>query len=156
MSEPKRFKYLGSCSHGTLRSQDLLPRFLDIARALQIEGLQEWETGLLENLMACSEEDLEETRCEALEELQDRLCNAAPWGLYFGSSEWDGTDFGFWVWDYIDHDAREQVREGLLNSGETLPDGPQSLPFFQINERGNMAYYEPNYKGELVEIWSCV
>lgn len=86
-------------SHGTLRSQDLLPCFLEAIR----------ETPEYEQLMAndCipshiwedeSAEWWDSEECSYLinEELFDILQGMSLDGYYFGTSEGDGSAFGWW------------------------------------------------------------
>ena len=68
---------LGSISTGTLRPEDLLPRFM----------------GALEELTGTIEERYDE---DNMDELIDDLNNACPPFVYFGTLEGDGADFGFW------------------------------------------------------------
>lgn len=86
-------------SEATLRSQDLLPKFMDALGVL--------DPGRRDDIMAdvpgsalsdesdpwWSSED-----CSFLlnEELFDALNEAAPEGFCFGSNEGDGACFGFW------------------------------------------------------------
>lgn len=86
----------GSVSWGTLRTQDLLRRF-----ASELEEIKPFgEHGLLNEARTCAD-DLEAGRpCadaqEVLSEVMDVLNSAAPDGMYFGATEGDGSDYGFW------------------------------------------------------------
>lgn len=93
---------IGSISHGTLRSQDLIPTFLDTLRQINpnlpifgrfpTEPSDEWY-------------DTDEA-AEILSDLFDALNDAAPDNCYFGAHEGDGADFGFWPID-TDEDGEE-------------------------------------------------
>lgn len=113
-----RFGTIGSVSSGTMRPEDLIPAFLDVADGIRLskadrqrirEARAEWE--------GCSafnrDEDDEDSRpgcgvhedgddCEEQigyllnETLFDLLGNYAPPYCYFGANEGDGADYGFW------------------------------------------------------------
>jgi hypothetical protein len=86
-------------SSGTLREEDLLPRFWGVAQQI---GATIPDT-LLASLQRLVGEDAQETdwdselAAETCFELIDLLDNLAPVGFYFGASEGDGACFGFWV-----------------------------------------------------------
>ena len=98
---------LGSISHGTLRTQDLLPVFLETLTALGGDVPSDLECGAhIEYLnwpgpgtTACDEDDKFWSSEEAMwdmEALTDGLNNLCPPFVYFGTLEGDGSDFGFW------------------------------------------------------------
>jgi hypothetical protein len=86
-------------SSGTLRDEDLLPRFWGIADQI---GATIPDT-LLASLQRLVGEDSSEADWDpelathACFELIELLCDAAPTGFYFGANEGDGACFGFWV-----------------------------------------------------------
>ena len=98
----------GSVSHGTLRSEDLIPCFLLVLDSLREErslsadrdpeqnGREDDVLGEIEARMRAldyyeSEEAHWDT--EAIVELLEQF---APDGHYFGAHQGDGADFGFW------------------------------------------------------------
>lgn len=93
----------GSISSGTHRQQDLLRAF-----SSEIERISPFNTiALVEAGRTCADcldhdEPSAQDRAEAdeiIEELTERLeqyAAAEGRGLYFGTSEGDGSDFGFW------------------------------------------------------------
>ena len=98
---------LGSISHGTLRTQDLLPVFLETFMALGGNVPADLECGsYIEYLnwpnpetTACDEDDKfwdSEDAMWDMEALTDGLNNLCPPFVYFGTLEGDGSDFGFW------------------------------------------------------------
>ena len=98
---------LGSISHGTLRTQDLLPVFLETFMALGGNVPADLECGsYIEYLnwpnpetTACDEDDkfwASEDAMWDMEALTDGLNNLCPPFVYFGTLEGDGSDFGFW------------------------------------------------------------
>ena len=102
---------LGSISHGTLRTQDLLPVFLETFMALGGNVPSDLECGAYIEYLnwpnpattACDDEDKfwdSEDAMWDMEALTDGLNNLCPSFVYFGTLEGDGSDFGFWVdWD---------------------------------------------------------
>lgn len=92
---PTEFKYAGTVSHGTMRSEDLIPCFIGVLEDLNPEHAQladwrEWPT------------DYDEDGTMFLiEDLFDALNTVAPDGYYFGANEGDGSDYGFWATDEV-------------------------------------------------------
>lgn len=83
-----------SVSSGTLKSKDLVPKFLD---ALKTYGKDKYDAYIRENPEVEDWENLDdETMGWVVDELMDLLNEIAPDGCYFGASEGDGADFGFW------------------------------------------------------------
>jgi len=86
-------------SSGTLREEDLLPRFWGVAEQIGATI----PDSLLAVLQRLAGEDAQETdwdselAAEACFDLIALLDNLAPVGFYFGASEGDGACFGFWV-----------------------------------------------------------
>jgi hypothetical protein len=115
---------VGTISHGTLRPQDLMPVFLrtleqiaPLTYSVRVEGTyaEEYQhaiNGTLEQYLETATDergpsgykvDTLEDRAQyvswALEALEDDLSANAPEGMYFGTLEGDGSDFGFWPQD---------------------------------------------------------
>ena len=84
---------IGTISHGTLRNEDLLESFTSELAWLGDEDPQN-EIPLLKEAIAADPES--EEASEIINELADALNDLAPPYCYFGSSEGDGSDFGFW------------------------------------------------------------
>lgn len=83
-----------SVSSGTLKSDDLIPKFLGV---LKTYGKDKYDKYIKENPEVEDWENLdEETMSWVVDELTDLLNEIAPDGCYFGASEGDGADFGFW------------------------------------------------------------
>jgi hypothetical protein len=102
------FKFLGSISHGTLRTQDLLTTFASVLDTLT-EGNHPTlvaEANLYASMIeadTATERDLD-LAAETLSTLTDCLESFAPKGFYFGTHEGDGSDFGFW---YLDNEEED-------------------------------------------------
>jgi hypothetical protein len=87
---------LGSISEGTLRSEDLIPAFLDTLELYAPEVAQ-----AIKKEYNYEVEDVEfDFKSENADYLLEKLFNAleeiAPEGSYFGANQGDGADFGFW------------------------------------------------------------
>lgn len=83
-----------SVSSGTLKSEDLIPKFLGV---LKTYGKDKYDAYIKENPEVEDWENLDdETMGWVVDELADLLNEIAPDGCYFGASEGDGADFGFW------------------------------------------------------------
>lgn len=80
-------------SEGTLRPEDLIPKFLnalteiDPDAAVWFSAHYSWDD---------EDNEDDEVLSEALDKLYDLLNDVAPEGAYFGSHEGDGACFGFW------------------------------------------------------------
>lgn len=89
-------------SSGTLRAEDLLPRFMGILKDYAPEKFNEfikgypeldgWEDFLEADWRIISDD----TKMNASDELFGLLNDIAPEGTMFSSTEGDGADFGFW------------------------------------------------------------
>lgn len=91
------FKYAGTISHGTLRSQDLIEAFLPVLEDLsQVDYDNILENYPEYNSSIDDEYGDSEVALYMLEDLFDALDNASPEGYYFGSHLGNGSDFGFW------------------------------------------------------------
>lgn len=86
-------------SHGTLRNEDLVPRFLEVLRQLDTEEYKTI-TELYSDILTETDDLVEDAPIEEsmwlLEALFDSLDAAAPSGYRFGAYEGDGAEFGFW------------------------------------------------------------
>lgn len=112
----------GSISHGTLRSEDLLPAFLATLGELDRDAAHALAFEVGETLMALFDgrEGAEEDAGWLMERLDDRISEVLPPGWYFGTIEGDGADFGIWQDEEYDEradmdEALEYIR-GLINA----------------------------------------
>lgn len=83
----------GTVIRATLRPEDLIPAFIEEARARGVP-----ETTLRDIELGTNNPDYWESTDVVwdLEMLFDILNDVAPEGTYFGAHEGDGSDFGFW------------------------------------------------------------
>lgn len=97
---------IGTVIHGTLRSEDLIPKFADTldhliklndeanAWTIDAEGIESLKQSVE---IARNFKDFEsDDAFDLVDMLEDNLQNFAPEGAYFGTTEGDGSDFGFW------------------------------------------------------------
>lgn len=130
-----------SISHGTLRYVDLIPTFWDFLRAVAPETNVTLADVDLYSLILDADSDADftseelEGASELLNSLLDILNDLAPEGCYFGASEGDGSDFGFWYVDTYEHcdrcgcmyDSDDPdslfIHAGVIADDDTFPRG---------------------------------
>ena len=150
---------LGSISHGTLRTQDLLPVFLETFMALGGNVPADLECGsYIEYLnwpnpetTACDEDDKfwdSEDAMWDMEALMDGLNNLCPPFVYFGTLEGDGSDFGFWP----NRDAIEEIMPLDRNVGEGDDEITIDGVIIQVSDHGNVTVMDIDRN----VIWSVV
>jgi len=146
---------IGTVSIGTMLVEDLVDTF-----AAELELLGGKETDIIKeayNYDFSGSGDEDEVAVGILEVLMDDLNDIAPPFMYFGASEGDGSDFGFWP----DFDALEMAvidKEVLkLDAGSEIPEGYVGDIMF-VNDHGNvtMGYVSGCSGQKFKEIWSCV
>lgn len=100
------FPFAGTVSSGTMQSVDLIPAFADVLRELSPnspllpecdEIMERTERGPWGRSFGTAE--TEEEAQNLLYDLFDTLDGLAPEGFYFGASEGDGADYGFWRYE---------------------------------------------------------
>lgn len=160
---------IGTINQGTLRSQDLLEAFADELDRLDTDG----EHGALlidaRHSLAClesgddateAEQEYASQAAETIAELIDALNGFAPPYCYFGTTEGDGSDFGFWSdVESLEDDARggdvlkiadgDDVAAAIRERGN-LPDYVMS-----VSDHGNVTLYAIADVA-LSEIWAVV
>lgn len=156
---------LGTISHGTLRTVDLVEAFVDALSGIIEYGLGSdapedvRHVGYLHERLGDIERRVEASNDYAtsedsvydLEWLMDTLQEFAPAGTYFGAHVGDGSDFGFWPdWDYID-------TSGEVWKGEDRANAPGDyMEVCEVNERGNATFFLRYVDGRWREVWSVV
>ena len=96
----------GTVIHGTMRTQDLIPAFLDTLAEVRPEAYEGYMVaafppipGYVQDEGDDSEWWFSEDAHWLLESLFDQLNEAAPEGYYFGAHPGDGSDYGFWAFE---------------------------------------------------------
>lgn len=149
---------IGSVSSGTMREEDLIPRFMDALEELnpdKAKALMSEYAPMLERLDTdqLTEEDFEECSYLLNEVLFDALNAEAPAYFYFGSHPGDGADYGFWLGE----DTAQEVRDngGLVVSDTSEVPEDFDGEVLHVNDHGNCTLYSAQ-SGKLTEIWSVV
>ena len=138
MTTTKQFT-LGSVSTGTMRTEDLLPKFADALRNLTWKDGQRPASEMFSTLFQevtkyfdASDENPVAAPEELSADLQEALTECCPPFVYFGAHPGDGADFGF----FPDWDA---LTEAMANAGFTsYKYGDMYLEdaILQVNEQG--------------------
>ncbi len=87
---------LGSISHGTMRSEDLVPRFIAAWHSVSPEDATNYAEAHADALDGTAE-DAEEVLDDMLESLFNVLNEYTLPYTYFGSNDGDGSDYGVWI-----------------------------------------------------------
>jgi hypothetical protein len=138
----------GSISIATMRAEDLIPVFADTLRGLRgslprdlhvdIRGLKDYNSSAAYSI---------------LEELFDRLNDYAPAYSYFGAHPNDGADYGFWLCEGWEQDARDNG--ALFVSDTSEVPGAYDGEVVHVNDHGNATFYIADH-GKLREVWAVV
>jgi len=116
---------VGTVIAGTLRTDDLLESFsqeLDSIRGNSKAHYRLVFDAQNRNYLDDGRDEREEEVSEIVNELQDALNEYAPDGMYFGTLEGDGADFGWWAIDsekdgalFPDSDAKFTTLQKAIN-----------------------------------------
>lgn len=156
---------LGTVSSGTMRPEDLIPKFLNALKTRPgavsdyLHSLQESPLG---NLIHFSDlnwlHDLPEWALDSylesdscgwdMEALFEALNEISPPLCYFGAREGDGADYGFWVYPGAVQEAQDDP--DIHVDSEPPPDY-----WLRVSDHGNLEYYERENDG-WKSIWSAV
>jgi len=170
-----KYPPIGTVSHGTMRNEDLIPEFAYILEKYapeRYESLRAEYAPIFEEMDVEDFEDFEDQ--ESASHLTDALFEeldaiGAPY-TYFGSSEGDGSDYGFWPSiDSLEEDARYvngviKVSDGddweysdgrIIIGGERhgLGGGETIDYVMSVSDHGNVTLYDSQTREE---IWSVV
>jgi hypothetical protein len=128
---------IGSISHGTLLASDLIISFADELRLYAPDHDRVKEADAVQTLWASGWTDIydqSEQINELVNDLQDALNEYAPPYCYFGNTEGDGSDFGFWP-------CMEQIGElpRVSDPNEVEQHAGEDCAF--VNDHGNVTVY---------------
>lgn len=157
MASKRMYLRLGSISHGTLKTEDLLSALLDAADGVVLTRLDRGRINRArferdafdaasDDVKESAMDDLNETYEDVLDLLQ---CYVPPF-TYLGMHPGDGSDLG--VWTAIDHTDDDD-----LPRGDELPKVTLDSPnfFLVINDHGNATLYY-RARTRWVELWAVV
>lgn len=132
---------IGTISHGTLRSEDLLEAFAD--ELDRCEPGHKLVAEAFTMLEAWNDDNEPGDVSEVLDDLANALDEYSPPYCYFGTCEGDGSDFGFWP-------MMEAIEE--LEKFDEVPNDLPGDDFVVVNDHGNVTLYGADGK----EIWAVV
>ena len=161
MTTPKI--HIGSISHGTLRTEDLLPAFIDELTRLggtlpgDLECVKHMEYTNLPSYATSAPEDEDNPFWQSedamwdMEALTDALQECCPPFVYFGAHPGDGSDFGFWPdMDALNEALNDKRRFGGMAHDERCL--PEEGVIVRISDHGNVTVMDMDRN----ELWSCV
>lgn len=159
MTPIKHHAPLGEISSGTLRNEDLVPRFAEVLGNLARKNrVLKWHRPILSRARQIIRDKNwdGEDAVAVHDELVEALDDFSPPYARFGTHEGDGASFGFWL-DDIDQIA---VVITDLMSGMVVGDLSEVPERFNgevllINDHGNASLYV-SARGKLRCIWSVV
>ncbi len=152
---------IGSISHGTLRTEDLLSSFLSELESLALlsgdflslpenHAQRDYFSNLVGEAQDCFSEiatgidpDKEDEALELVNEaLPDALQQFAPPYCYFGTHEGDGSDFGFWPSCEAINDL-PCIAENTQEAIDAEQSENYSTDVRYVNDHGNVTVYSP-------------
>lgn len=163
-----KYAVIGSISHGTLRNEDLIEAFsghLEVLLDMQQTDSYDPEHKHAKIMMEAQSlgEDFDydsELASDIVEELSTTLEEYAPPFCYFGATEGDGSDFGFW---FNSSEFESACRDGdvlkindlarvdEVHNCKVKPDW-----IAVVNDHGNVTIYSYQLKVEWTEVLSVV
>jgi hypothetical protein len=142
---------IGTVSHATMRTEDLIPSFLWEAKHLRLTKAERKEVS---RISKASDVDgyyeTEDADFDLNESLFNILDNHSLPYFYFGAHPGDGSDYGWWLVEEIDESF-----DGLrVSDTSEVPTGFTG-EVLHINDHGNMTLYSAN-RGRLYQVWAIV
>lgn len=146
MSTRRYVPSIGSVSTGTLRDADLLASFADELESFHYRRYAK----LISEARSLLDNDPDGIASDVVNELRDALDECAPSYLYFGASEGDGADFGWWpAMDSINDLPR------FADTGEAASER-YSGDFAVVSDHGNVEIYTRFRNGRIVSVFGLV
>jgi hypothetical protein len=141
---------IGTVSHATMRTEDLIPSFLWEAKHLRLTKAERKSISGIAKSMGASDYYESENADYDLEDLFNILDNHALPYFYFGAHPGDGSDYGWWLTEQFEEDF-----DGLkVNDLSEVPTG-HTGEVLLVNDHGNMTLYSAS-RGRLHEVWGIV
>ena len=142
---------LGTVSYATLRNEDLIPSFLEELIRIDSDNntARDIEARIEEESYYNSEDSVYDL--EALFDELNNLCADIPY-VYFGATEGNSSDFGYWVaWD----DLIDDIQDGNLSAYQDFKDNQGEHTFVVMEDPeypGRYQHYVSLYQG-MVKQW---
>lgn len=154
---------IGSVSHGTMKEEDLIPRFIEIldelkeAESLSDTPNKERFTRLddkLGDLERCIQVkgyfESEDARCYDLEWLFNALDEYSPPFCFFGAHEGDGADYGFWVSRNAIEEAVQDYNIIEVDAGDVWNSADTTADYvLEVTDHDNMTLFDRATRKEL-------
>jgi hypothetical protein len=146
---------LGSISTGTLRTEDLLPKFAHALLAIVTDN-EQYELEMVEDALngRIKRTGIDtRTAVGLLDDIQDSLNQYCPPFVYFGAHPGDGADFGFWAdFDAVDESCARKHHRCTHNpeTGEIVLEDESVI--VQVNDHGNVTVMDMDRN----VLWSVV
>lgn len=147
---------VGTVSHGTMRSQDLIESFTSELRSLghrsrDLTKIEKRYNTAINGQYGDNDAYFDnEVSSWDLESLFNMLNSHALPYMYFGSHPGDDSDYGFWISESVEYDY-----DGLKVSDTSEVSDSYTGEVLHVNDHGNMTLYTAK-KGKLTEVWSVV
>lgn len=123
-----------SVSWGTMRSEDLIPKFLGVLKQYAPDNYDAYVKANPEVLDLKGMDD--ETLGWVVDELFDELDKIAPEGTYFGAHPDDGADYGFWSVE--ESKQREAKKSEAYGEREACPKcGSKHIHDLKVSRNGD-------------------
>jgi hypothetical protein len=166
-------QFVGTVSHATMRTEDLIPAFIDkleeIAAEFNRVGDRVICHSILEQIADIKQRtesddaedyyDSEEASIDLNETLFELLNQHSPPYFYFGSHPGDGSDYGFWLSEDLQQEITDSDGVCVADLSE-VPAGHMGEVLL-INDHGNATLYTAEWDSvgkshTFHEIWAIV
>lgn len=137
-------------SDGTMRSEDLIPKFLNV---LKVYGRDVYDKYVGENpeVLDLSGMD-DETMGWVVDELFDKLNEIAPEGYSFGSQDGDGACYGFWSVDADERKKCEAYIQPVTLYSTTRYDDAEAVQSFLRDIGGDSVTVDKQRNGDVLSV----
>jgi hypothetical protein len=149
---------LGSVSCATMRPEDLIPVFLDLATSLRLSRSE--RRHVAEITRAAEQEEYyrsDDAADEDLATLFDVLEAHTPDYTYFGAHPGDGADYGVWPVQDLFLDRHEGGYDGYVSMTGRDAAKPDHTHALEFTDHGNATLYRRiGKRNQWKEVWSVV